>query len=100
MKYIDKKNSGFSAMLIITIIAAVVVVGLVGYVVYDRFIGNGSAKNEQSLVADDMNSVTSSIPNEIVESSDIDKAIDALDKITNDETMEDVDLITKQVSEF
>lgn len=101
MKFVSKNQYGFSPVILIVCVIAIGVIGALGYVVYDRFIdSDDSVVVEQSSVAEDMETITTSAPEEIVDTSDLDEAMSALDQITDSETTEDVDLITEQVSEF
>lgn len=98
MKLIRKNQQGFSPAIIILVVLVIGVIGALGYVAYDRFIVNNVA--EQSAVATDVDVVTESAPEEIVDTSDLDEAISSLDKITDSETTEDIDAIDAQLEEF
>lgn len=101
MKFVNKNQHGFSPVILIVCVIAIGVVGALGYVVYDKFIANDdSVVVEQSSVAEDMETVTTSAPEEIVDTSDLDEAMSALDQITDSETTKDINLITEQISEF
>ena len=97
---IKNSQNGFSALIIVIVVVVVALVGALGYVAYDKFIASNQKATEQSAVAEDMESVTGSEPEAIVDSSDLDEAISTLDQITDSETSEDVNLIDQQVSEF
>lgn len=103
MKFLGKVRSGFSPVLIVVIVVAVGLVGLLGYVAYDRFVANNDDSSEvveQSAVADDMADITTAGPEEVTNTADLDEALTTLDKITADETTDDVGVVTKEVSEF
>ncbi|MFZ2125830.1 MAG: hypothetical protein WA087_01325 [Candidatus Saccharimonadales bacterium] len=104
MKLSNKNQRGFSPIIIVVAVVAIGLVGLLGYVAYDRFIATDTDTNsnvaKQSAVADDMKTITESVPKEVVSTSDLDKAITSLDQITDTETKDDVNLINSQLAEF
>ena len=102
MKLTSTARHGFSLTMIIALVLSVGIVGLLGYVAYDRFIAvdTDSQVVEQSAVAEDMEAVTTSVPDEIVDTADLDEAISSLDKVTDTETEDDVDLISSEVDAF
>ena len=95
-----KKQSGFSAIIIVAIIGVLVLVGLLGYVVYNQFFANSddtSSIVEQSPVASDVNVDTSQT---IEETSDLDDVLKSLDQIDDKSTVSDTKLIDDHLSEF
>jgi|GEM_PF-6093814 hypothetical protein len=101
----NNSQLGFSPVVIIVAAVTIGLVGLLGYVAYDRFmVGTDNSKDtaivEQSNVADDMKTVTESAPTTVSKTADLDKAITSLNQITEAQTTEDIDLITAQIAEF
>jgi hypothetical protein len=99
MSIYNRIQNGFSALILAVVIVVIALVGALGYVAYDKFIATDKV-TEQSAVADDMDSVTTTEPAKVVDSADLDEAISTLDQITDSETSADVNLIDEQVSEF
>jgi len=95
-----KEQTGFSAIIIIAIIGAVLLIGLLGYVVYNQFFANyddASSIVEQSPIASDVNTNESIT---VEETSDLDGALESLNQIDDKSTVSDTKLIDNHLSEF
>lgn len=94
MKITNK--SGFSVVAILTIIVAILVIGALGYTAYNQFMVSDELA-EQTVIAEDIDTIESTVPESVDNASDIDKAIEALNQITETESANDTDLITEQL---
>lgn len=95
----NESHQGFSLAIIITTVIAIMIVGLLGYTVYNQFIGNSdSGPSEQSPVADDVD--IDIVPETISGTDDLEMAQEALDKIDDTATSEDIVLIDGYLAEF
>lgn len=97
-----RNQHGFSLGIVVVLALVVGLVGLVGYVAYDRFVASDADTQvvEQSAVAEDVEAVATSVPDEITDTRDLDSALTSLDQVTTDETEEDLNIISSELSEF
>lgn len=102
MRFNYKNQLGSLPIILVIAAAVIALVGFLGYVAYDRFIVGDKAVviTEQSAVADDMKTVTESVPVGVTDIADLDEAITVLNQITDDETTQDVNIIDEQTAAF